>query len=1441
MLSAHGVLAPGGADLHAHAVFAPDTPADYVAAHRDETAAAETNPQPLASGWDPVRQFDAFTFYDSNRWDSTASDGTYLGQGDPTTLTWSIVPDGTAVDGFNGEPDSPSDLQQYLSALYGSFEAGVSIFSNMFQRWDSLSGIDFVHEPQDDGSPWTNGYIASGETGVRGDIRIAGHTIDGPGGVLAYNFYPDAGDMVIDTADLAPGGYLSDTSDDSLRFRNTLAHEVGHGIGIQHVVPVDQTKLMEPYISTAYDGPQFDDILAAHRGYGDRYEVAGGDTIAAAVDLGSIATSPRTIGGDATDPQVLPGDADFLSIDDDADADFFRFTVEAGQEASFYLSPVGPIYDSGSSSSTVASFDAQSQSDLNLALFGADGSTLLDYANATAAGGSETVRHTFTTAGDYYLRVRGAHNAAQFYQLSAVSADSVAVVDSEDSAGVQLQGDWSGSTAVSGYHGTGYKHNNNSQLGTSSVSFQPEVSSPGIYEVSLKWTSAANRATQVPVTVASKAGTDTFVVNQTRNGGVWYSLGQFEFDTQSGATVTVSDSGADGYVIADAVRLVQIEQTGPPTAALASPESDAVAVESSINDDGFLDVTFAAYGEADLDPASVTDAAAELQLLGTAAENVVVDGAAQLVSGTTYRYFFSGSFSSGDVAVRFVADTFADTAGLSNEENTVNFSVSSSIQEHLLVDSEDASATEMTGSWIDSTSVSGFHGTGYLHDGASSAGKSLTFRPTVAESGHYEVYALWTSEQNRASNVPVDIGHSNGTSTLVVDQRTGGSRWNLLGTFPFAAGTDGTVTLRNSGADGYVIADAVQLVAVAQHGEPSAALSHPTGGTAIDATVLNTGQFIDVTFDADGGNALDASSITDAAAEWQLSGTAAADVVVDGAGQLVSGTTYRYAFSGSFAAGEVTVDFLADSFSDISGLTNLSVSETFTVNLSQEIVLDSEDASVSSRTGNWSGSTSVSGFEGTGYLHDGATAGGKAVSYEFAVAASGYYEVYANWTSEGNRASNVPIDIQHNSGTSTVVVNQRHRGSQWNLLGTFEFQEGSSGAVVMRNEGANGYVIADAVRLVSADPPEAPSASLAEPSSGGAVDAVTINSQQYIDVTFASHGGNALDAASVTDAAAEFELVGDAAAGVTVDGAGQRVSDATYRYPLSGDFLVGDVTVNFLADTFTDSSGLANAAASEVFTVTEPQDFVLDSEDSSVSSRTGTWSTSTVASGFEGAGYLHDNATSGSKAVAFHPSMSQTAEYEVYAIWTSRPNRASNVPIDIGHSGGTTTVVVDQRQGGGRWNLLGTFTFDAGSAAEVKIRNDGADGYVIADAVRFIKQQASGSAASASESLQQPAAAVRIQSGVEPLANSSAHSPADWRHRDGSEEADGQRVDLAAVTLERRAAGPNQGDMDLAPNFTTPQQYQQAIDAFHRSSEEEVSDRAERTLELLDLAFAQLA
>ena len=69
------------------------------------------------------------------------------------------------------------------------------------------------------------------------------------------------------------------------------------GLGLRHVCPLDDTKLMEPVITTAFRGLQFDDIYTLQRNYGDPYEHhdanRNNDSIANAADIRLVHCSRR--------------------------------------------------------------------------------------------------------------------------------------------------------------------------------------------------------------------------------------------------------------------------------------------------------------------------------------------------------------------------------------------------------------------------------------------------------------------------------------------------------------------------------------------------------------------------------------------------------------------------------------------------------------------------------------------------------------------------------------------------------------------------------------------------------------------------------------------------------------------------------------------------------------------------------------------------------------------------------------------------------------------------------------------------------------------------------------------------------------------------------------------------------------------------------------------
>ncbi|MEV4136176.1 FAD-dependent oxidoreductase [Dactylosporangium sp. NPDC049742] len=137
--------------------------------------------------------------------------------------------------------------------------------------------------------------------------------------------------------------------------------------------------------------------------------------------------------------------------------------------------------------------------------------------------------------------------------------------------------------------------------------------------------------------------------------------------------------------------------------------------------------------------------------------------------------------------------------------------------------------------------------------------------------------------------------------------------------------------------------------------------------------------------------------------------------------------------------------------------------------------------------------------------------------------------------------------------------------------------------------------------------------------------------------------------------------------------------------------------------------------------ISSNSEVVIDSHGTGVT-RAGTWLPSTSIAGYYGSDYEHDNNTAkGVNRLRFTPSLPSSGAWTVQLRWTAHTNRASNVPVDVVHTGGVTTHTVDQRTSGGQWVPLGTFQFTAGSAGSVLIRTEQTNGYVIADAARFVR------------------------------------------------------------------------------------------------------------------------
>ena len=114
--------------------------------------------------------------------------------------------------------------------------------------------------------------------------------------------------------------------------------------------------------------------------------------------------------------------------------------------------------------------------------------------------------------------------------------------------------------------------------------------------------------------------------------------------------------------------------------------------------------------------------------------------------------------------------------------------------------------------------VGSFIGEGYHHDTNENKGaQTARFTPTLPTTGLYRVAISYSTNANRATNVPVIIHHAKGETKVLVNQKlkpNGDGPFHVVGIFEFTAGKDSWVEIGNADTNGYVIVDAAQWVAV---------------------------------------------------------------------------------------------------------------------------------------------------------------------------------------------------------------------------------------------------------------------------------------------------------------------------------------------------------------------------------------------------------------------------------------------------------------------------------------------------------------------------------------------------------------------------------------------------------------------------------------------------
>ena len=129
-----------------------------------------------------------------------------------------------------------------------------------------------------------------------------------------------------------------------------------------------------------------------------------------------------------------------------------------------------------------------------------------------------------------------------------------------DDARANFTGEWKESGAAKKYVGLGYSHDGNAKDGKASARFDATLPKAGKYAVRLAFPSNSNRASNAKVVITHADGDATVTVNMKQppaHDGLFYDLGEYRFDSKKQANVTITNDGADGYVVVDAVQWIE--------------------------------------------------------------------------------------------------------------------------------------------------------------------------------------------------------------------------------------------------------------------------------------------------------------------------------------------------------------------------------------------------------------------------------------------------------------------------------------------------------------------------------------------------------------------------------------------------------------------------------------------------------------------------------------------------------------------------------------------------------------------------------------------------------------------------------------------------------------------------------------------------------------------
>ncbi len=381
------------------------------------------------------------------------------------------------------------------------------------------------------------------------------------------------------------------------------------------------------------------------------------------------------------------------------------------------------------------------------------------------------------------------------------------------------------------------------------------------------------------------------------------------------------------------------------------------------------------------------------------------------------------------------------------------------------------------------------------------------------------------------------------------------------------------------------------------------------------------------------------------------------------------------------------------------------------------------------------------------YDYHAAGDGSGVATWTFASLPAGNYQVFTRWIPFLNRATNAPFTIYDgNTPLATIPVNQQlaptgdiSNGITWQSLGTFTVTGNT--LRVRLSDNANGYVIADAVRIVKDGiAPQVPEMDVS--ALDRSIDTGD-NTPDYDDST--QFGQAPLYTDSITHT---FTIQNNGNTTLHLTGS-PRV---TMTGVAGGDFQVVTQPASTVAPgkatTFqivfhptavgvrTATVSIANDDDSEhpyTFAVEgtgngeSAGQVIIDNGDASFA-QVGSWTSSADAAAFHGNMLTSTAGAAGTYARWMFSGLSP-GNYFVYTTWASSDSLATNAPFTVSDGiGNNTTLLVNQQIepglliSGRRWASVGAVNVSAGMIT-VDLKNEGS-APVAADAMMILREGA---------------------------------------------------------------------------------------------------------------------